>query len=736
MTRRNRSIVQFGRAQCLLAALFTAALALLALGMAAPASAQAAEVTDPIVIEDATQPYQGDGWAWTSAGSSGTLTLTNANIHIPANTARSAVVVPDGATIHLVGENTITLDAASSEELYFAGIEAQGDLSITGDASASLEIIANGNLSWGIGCEGDLTISAVELNVAATTVDVPNNLGSEGIIASGNVVINADATVATVGSEYGLRTEGGLNITDAGLVKFGVENTVFNGSALYVQGETMIADVSDEVVIEGSRAIFQGMATISNSELTAHVNTIDGAIAANGGLEIVDRSRVSVASEGIVMDVTGSMLVENADLRSEGIGTRSMALRMNGDLTIADATVTALGDDAESTVGINIIPNQTVSGIEDRGTLTLSGNPSLTAEGTQFAIAFWAFEEQWSNDPVILDPAVGALEGGMLSYAENDFGGKDFVSVWTYAADDLTLTDEIALEGASQRVVFGMESALVFVTDEGQPATGLGTVRATAADGAEYEAVEWLDGSHAGYYRFPHALPDGIYTVEASEGLRTASTTVTIGELPSTVAALELCPSNRFSDVDTAQWYHESIDWAILNGILQGVGDTGRMEPDGAITRAQLATMLWNAEGNPTSQEDIPFTDVTEDDWFAQAVAWAYAEGLFEGYGDTGLFGPDDVLSREQAAIVMMRWEEQRGQDVTGRADLSSFSDESALSDWAHESMAWAVAAGVINGVEQPDGTTALAPQDDCSRAQLATIMMRIFNGAPVTPDA
>ena len=71
----------------------------------------------------------------------------------------------------------------------------------------------------------------------------------------------------------------------------------------------------------------------------------------------------------------GSMLVENADLRSEGIGTRSMALRMNGDLTIADATVTALGDDAESTVGINIIPNQTVSGIEDRGTLTPQRKP-------------------------------------------------------------------------------------------------------------------------------------------------------------------------------------------------------------------------------------------------------------------------------------------------------------------------------------------------------------------------
>lgn len=731
MTGRNHTTLRTERTRCLLAALFATALALLALGAIAPASAQAAEVTEPIIIEDPAQAYQGDGWEWTSAGSSGTLTLDNASIHIPEGTTSSAIVVPDGATIHLIGENVVTQDAASTPDLYYAGIEAEGDLTIVGDPASSLEIIANGSLSWGIGCAGDLTVRGVEVNVSATTIDDPLGLGSEGIVANGNVVINDGATIAATGSEYGLRTEGGLNITDASLVKFGVENALYNSCSLHVRGETVIDDVTDEVVLEGKFAHLEGAATISNSMLTADINDNRGAIEASNGLEIVDRARVSVASPGIAMDVTGCLFVQNADLRSEASGGRAMAIRVNGDLAVDNGTVTALADDAELTAGINITPNLTVGCEDHRGILTLSGNPTITAEGTHYAIAFWAYEEAWENDPVALDPTIGALEGGMLSYAENSFDGEDFVSVWTYATDKIALTDEYSIEGASQRVSIGREDALAFVTNEGEPATGLEIVRAIAADGTEYEAAEWLDGSHAGYYRFPRALPDGVYTIVASEGLRTASATVTIGETVPQVVALELCPSLRFSDVDTAQWYHESIDWAILGGVLNGIGGTDLMMPEAAITRAQMAMMLWNAAGNPEPQQAAPFTDVVEADWHAQAVAWAYAEGLFEGYAGTGTFGPDDTLSREQAAVVMMRWQQQRGEDVSARADLSAFTDAPATSDWAYESMSWAVAAGIIKGVEQESGTTILAPQDECQRAQIAAITMRALEEAP-----
>lgn len=79
----------------------------------------------------------------------------------------------------------------------------------------------------------------------------------------------------------------------------------------------------------------------------------------------------------------------------------------------------------------------------------------------------------------------------------------------------------------------------------------------------------------------------------------------------------------------------------------------------------------------------------------------------------------------------MMRWQQQRGEDVSARADLSAFTDAPATSDWAYESMSWAVAAGIIKGVEQESGTTILAPQDECQRAQIAAIMMRALEEAP-----
>ena len=199
----------------------------------------------------------------------------------------------------------------------------------------------------------------------------------------------------------------------------------------------------------------------------------------------------------------------------------------------------------------------------------------------------------------------------------------------------------------------------------------------------------------------------------------------------------ELCPSRRFPDADPSQWYHDALDWAIVHGVLNGFDDTGLMEPDSPITRAQMAQVLWNAEGLPRANgEPIVFSDVSDADWFAPAVAWASSEGIFEGYAGTDLFGPNDVLAREQAAAVLMRWEQLRGFDVSARADLSSFPDADGVSQWAVEYLSWAVAADIIRGVDQPDGSSLLDAQGECLRAHIATLMMRLLAVDPLDPFA
>ena len=226
------------------------------------------------------------------------------------------------------------------------------------------------------------------------------------------------------------------------------------------------------------------------------------------------------------------------------------------------------------------------------------------------------------------------------------------------------------------------------------------------------------------------AQPDGAYTFVMPDA--DVAVSVLLG-----CDGGNRCPSRRFADVDTSQWYHDSLDWAVVHGILEGYGNTGLMKPDSPITRAEMAQVLWNLEGRPAAHGNaLTFDDVAEGDWFTRAVAWASSVGIFQGYGDTGLFGPDDVLTREQSAAVMMRWERLCGEDVSDRADLSLFPDANETSDWAIESVSWAVAADIIRGVGQPDGSLLIDAQGECSRAQVATLLMRLRAADPLDPFA
>ena len=185
----------------------------------------------------------------------------------------------------------------------------------------------------------------------------------------------------------------------------------------------------------------------------------------------------------------------------------------------------------------------------------------------------------------------------------------------------------------------------------------------------------------------------------------------------------ELCPSHGFTDVDQEQWYHAAIDWAVENRVLNGIGGTTLMMPDGKTTRAEMAQVLWNVEGRPAATEEEAFSDVEEDDWFYGAASWAAQEGIFEGYD--GEFDPDGVLTREQAAAVLMRWTEMNGGDVSGRADLSKFPDADSVSGWAVDSVKWAVESGVLQGVES-SGVITIDAQGTATRAQIAALMMRL----------
>ncbi|WP_158095645.1 S-layer homology domain-containing protein [Collinsella sp. An271] len=189
-----------------------------------------------------------------------------------------------------------------------------------------------------------------------------------------------------------------------------------------------------------------------------------------------------------------------------------------------------------------------------------------------------------------------------------------------------------------------------------------------------------------------------------------------------------LCPSAHLEDVDQSLWYHLSIDWAVTTGTLVGYDD-GTFGPDNPITRAEMATVLWRISDEPQRAYDLP-EDCDPEAFYAEAVAWALSEEVFHGYGDGSTFGPDDPLTREQAACVLKNSADRVGIDTSARAHLSGYPDADEVSEWAEESLAWAVASDILHGFELEDGTREIQPLRACTRAEMAALLMNLSEKA------
>ena len=175
-----------------------------------------------------------------------------------------------------------------------------------------------------------------------------------------------------------------------------------------------------------------------------------------------------------------------------------------------------------------------------------------------------------------------------------------------------------------------------------------------------------------------------------------------------------------FVDVATGSYYEDAVDWAVENGITKGTDDT-HFSPDGICTRAQAVTFLWRAAGSPVVNYLMPFTDVDEGAYYAEAVRWAASTGIVTGLTET-TFGTDSVCTRAQAAAMIYRCAQAQGKGFTGAWMFHlPFTD---VPEWAYESVAWCYMNSVTTGVSE----TSFAPGNDCTRAQIVTFLWRAFS--------
>ena len=173
-----------------------------------------------------------------------------------------------------------------------------------------------------------------------------------------------------------------------------------------------------------------------------------------------------------------------------------------------------------------------------------------------------------------------------------------------------------------------------------------------------------------------------------------------------------------FTDVHTGDWFYDAVEYAYENGMMDGIANN-LFSPNGTTTRAMIVTILHRLENQPASGTSI-FTDVPAGQWYTNAVAWAAANGIVDGYGD-GRFGPNDTITREQMAAILYRYAQFKGYDVSNTGNLSGYTDAAQVSEWARTAMGWANAQGLITG----NTATTLNPTGSATRAEVATILMR-----------
>ena len=235
-----------------------------------------------------------------------------------------------------------------------------------------------------------------------------------------------------------------------------------------------------------------------------------------------------------------------------------------------------------------------------------------------------------------------------------------------------------------------------------------------------------------------HVWDNGTVTIaptETTPGVRTYTCTVcgqTKNEIIPATGGSSVCPggpscpSYGFSDVaGPNDWSHEGIDYCVRRSLMVGTG-VGTFSPGMNCSRAQIVQILYNLSGNKTdySRYYLPFTDVAPGAWYYDAVAWAYFNNVVSGTSET-TFAPNDVITREQMAVILYGYTAEFAPEFTGNAaSLNTFPDAGSVANWAYAAMSWAVGNGLISGMGS-GGVSYLAPQGSATRAQASAIIMR-----------
>lgn len=353
--------------------------------------------------------------------------------------------------------------------------------------------------------------------------------------------------------------------------------------------------------------------------------------------------------------------------------------------TIAKAKITITAEDAEAYTGSDMPKlSYTVTGLATGESLAV--NPTLTCNADMDKPGEYAITASGAAVP-----ATGNYNETITYVPGTLTVSRRPINVGPTYDIDVVDSDNGSVKASLGNASEGSVITLTVTPDDGYK---LGSITVIDENGDEVEVRR--SGSE---YKF--TMPDSDVRVSARFVRDT-------GALP-------------FNDVNAGDWFYDYVEYVYNNGIMDGV-DNGVFSPNTETTRGMVVTILYRLAGEPNVRGGNDFSDVASGAYYADAVTWASNAGIVNGTSAT-TFSPNALVTREQFAAMLYRYMSYIGEDVSASTNLNRYTDADSVSAYAETAMSWAVAEGIINGRT----ATTLAPAGNCTRAEVAAMITRVF---------
>ena len=676
------------------------------------------------------------------SSSQGTLRVdkgfTNIITDAPADAATEYPVWVGGTQVTDANKDDILGDGKVS---YTPG-EGSGTLTITG--TPAITGLVEGTLIYADGI--DLTINAA----SGLTL---NSTGS-GVYVNGDVTINGDASINTTGISINCR--GDVTITGSLTATAGGNYTVFSNGNISIGGNAELKNT-----YSGGYGLCAPNGKITMTSGVWDITAGNYAIYAKNGIEIPGTHEVTTPTGGMIAQVTvdyNFYTVTEAD--GSTIAAHAVIEPKAAEKFPVEVVITTQDKDGNviSTVGGTATADKTEVARGETITVTVTPNAGFELESVEFSDGvtggYKAGTETSSIVPDDFTTSTGKLQIDVIFKVVTPEPAQKYTITYT----DGVVGKEIFADVVFTDVEEGSATPTISnPTRSGYTFTGWTPAVAATVTGDQTYTATWDKNSTGGGIVIPTVFPVTVKEsdngeVEASAKYAVPGSTVKLPVTPdegyeldtlivksgskfinvtekngkyqfvmpfgSATVTATFKAVNPYNDVDTDDWFYDDVLYVTLKDLMNGTGN-GKFSPEITTDRAMLVTVLWRLEGCPVVDSSVDFDDVADGLWYSDAIDWASANGIVNGYGD-GKFGPTDQITREQIMAILNRY-----------AAYKNWTDDTALpmipqyncSIWAENNVIWADMNGLLNGL----GVDITDMTAKASRAELAAYLARFM---------